>query len=424
MQRSLLKQIIIDQNATALPEPYIERQALSDLMQHARTQQIMVISGVRRCGKSALIQRLRQLQPQQSAYYLNFDDERLLDFELGDCQMLWELLIELYGEQDHFYFDEIQNVPGWERFVRRLQDNNKQVWVTGSNAHMLSRELGTHLTGRYIPTTLYPYSFAEFLIFKEVDHDINPQTMTSQQRAHMKYLFNEFLQNGGFPHYLHHLSQDYLQALYESILYRDIIVRYGVQNERALRELALFVASHIGKRISFNKLKSHINVRNAATVSDYCYYLESAYLAFFITRYDSSLKKQTQANKKGYLIDTALAQLIGFHFSEDRGRLLENCVLLELKRRSQGEIYYHHIQYECDFVIKQGSQITQAIQVTCDVSDPQTYQREINGLIDAMQTYQLSEGWLLTEDEHFDTTAPRSDQAFTIYVRPVWEWLI
>ena len=423
MQREQLRQVILDQQALSTPENYIHRAVEEKLEPLMGTPQIVVITGIRRCGKSTVLQILRK-RFSESNYYLNFDDERLTQFTVEDFQILLELFIELYGEQKAFYFDEIQNISGWERFVRRLHDQKYKVYVTGSNATMFSRELGTRLTGRYLLLEMYPFSFQEYVYWKTDKEIIDLFKLTTMLTAKIRRLFNEYIEDGGFPEYLENKTPDYLTMLYESILYRDIIVRHKISNGKALKELVLYLASNIGKDVSFNALKKMLNLGSATTVSEYCSYLESSFLCFFINRYDYSLKKQIHYSKKNYLIDPGLAKFIGFRFSEDRGRLLENIVFLELKRRNKLDIYFHRQQYECDFVVRRGIKIVQAIQVTQHLNDQATKQRELRGLLEAMKTYQLNEGYLLTENEENIEILNHESKHYTVHIIPLWKWLL
>ncbi len=384
----------------------------------APDREIVVISGIRRCGKSTLLHELRNYKKDESDYYLNFDDERLLNFTVDDFQTLHEVFIELYGNQTVFYFDEIQNVKGWERFVSRLYDHGNKIFISGSNASMLSRELGTYLTGRYYQVELFPFSFREFL---KLTGRFCPESsiMSTQESAGLKAGFNEYFSKGGFPAYLKSENKQYLKSLYESILYRDVMVRNGLTNERELLELVHFMASNTSKLFSYNSLANVIGVKNATTVKNYLSFIQNTYLIFLVNKYDTSLKRQLHNPKKGYFIDLGLVREIGFFHSEDNGRLLENLVFIELKRRAK-EVYYHHSKRECDFVIREKNRIVEAIQVSWSLYDSNTRKREVNGLIDALGCYGLNEGLILTDSEEdlFE------QDGYRITVKPVWKWLL
>jgi hypothetical protein len=283
---------------------------------------------------------------------------------------------------------------------------------------MLSRELGTHLTGRYTRKELYPFSFKEFLRFKEADI---PETglLATNERALLKRHFNEYFELGGFPAYLKSGNKEYLKSLYESVLYRDVMVRNNLTNEKELLELVYYISSNAGKLMSYNSLAKVVGVRNATTISKYVAYLQDSYLIFMVNKYDVSLKKQIQNAKKGYLIDLGLLRTLAFHHTEDNGRLLENLVFLELKRRDK-EIYYHSQKKECDFVVKDKTKIVEAIQVSWSIEAESTYNRELAGLLDAMNTYGLKEGLILTESMNREIDV----EGYKVRVLPVWKWML
>lgn len=422
MERQQLKQIIIDQRQQLnLPENFIARNIHDKLASLQKSKQILIITGIRRSGKSTLLQEIRS-NAKEKNYYFNFDDDRLTNFTLADFEILLELFIELYGVEKTVYFDEIQNISEWERFVRRLHDQSYKIYITGSNATMFSQELGTRLTGRYIKIELYPFSFTEYVGWQKPELLTNKQ-LTTLQKAELQNLFAGFYENGGFPEFLILKNKAYLQNLFESILYRDIIVRFGV-NERAIKELSVFLASNISSNITYNSLRKILGLASATTVADYCNYLSNSYLCFFINRFSHSLKEQIHYAKKTYFIDHALAKAIGFRSSDDQGKTLENIVFLELKRRDC-EIYFHKQKYECDFVLKQGTKIEVALQVCLSLQNAETKKRELQGLVEAMETYKLDEGFILTENDKIASEEIRNNgNKYIIHIVPIWWWLL
>lgn len=419
MRRELLNTVILEWQTSKPIKPDIPRKTALDLNAAIRSENILLITGVRRCGKSILLQHIRN-QQKENHYYLNFDDERLINFTVDDFQMMMELFAENYGEEKTCYFDEIQNIVGWERFVRRLFEQSYKIYITGSNAKMLSQEMGTHLTGRYIKVELYPFSFNEFLAFK--NSDVNVKHITTIEKAKLNKWVQQYITIGGFPRYVKEEMLEYLQSLYESILYRDIIARYQLPNEKTIRELSFYFASNVGKEITYNALRKQLQLGSANTVSDYCQFLENCYLFFLVKRFNYSLKVQSNSPKKVYAIDTGLAHAIGFRSSLDAGRMLENIVFIELKRRNF-EIYYHKEKKECDFVACQQNKIKELIQVCFDLSNTVTREREINGLIDAMECYGISSGKIITLTESDELKLKRGNKTLHIKVMPVWQWL-
>jgi predicted AAA+ superfamily ATPase len=412
--KELLKTVIADQLKLTWNESFTRREFPESLI---KGEDVVVISGIRRCGKSTLLNQVRSVSLEKD-YYLNFDDERLINFKVSDFQLLHETFIELFGQQTTFWFDEIQNVPGWERFVRRLHDHGNKVFITGSNATMLSKELGTHLTGRFLRHELFPFSFKEFLLFSKFEFDAL-KVSTTEGKALLQRLYNTYFMSGGFPYYLKYKDDNYLKSLYESILYRDVMARHNLTGERELKELVYLLASNASRPFSNNRLAGAVGLKNATTVKNYLDFLQDTYLLFAVNKFDYSARKQLQNARKIYFIDSALIRKLGFIFSEDKGRFLENMVFVELKRRGK-DVFYFKGKTECDFLIRDGINITGAIQVCHSIGDMETRERELKGLIEAMMTYNLDEGLILTEDreENIEISGKH------IMIQPVFKWLL
>lgn len=416
--KDLLKQIILEQQdmlQSAAKIRYVQRHIADEWL---TTSEILIISGIRRCGKSVLMQQIRERLPEKD-YFFNFDDERLASFKLEDFQKLQECFIELFGVQHTYYFDEIQNVEGWERFVRRLYNAGNKVVITGSNARMLSRELGTHLTGRYIQVEVFPFSFKEYLKLQEVV--VTPSTFyTTAGRSGLTARFADYLMRGGFPKYLQDSSVAYLSSLYESIIYRDILIRNGLTNEKEMLELMYYLASNATKRVTYSSLGKTVGIQHPETIKNYLEYIQQTYLIFQLFRYDPSVKKQMLSPKKVYFVDNAIINRIGFNATENKGVFLENMVFVELKRRG-ADVYYYADKCECDFIVRRGIRITDAYQVTWSMQNAQTREREIAGVRAAMQAYSLQKGYVLTFEgkETIDF-----DDGTVVEVVPVWEWML
>lgn len=417
ISKEVLRQVVYAQKATPFDvEKTVRREQLPEVLAGFNDNRVLILTGIRRCGKSTL---LRQIISEQKApwCYVSFEDERFLDFKAQDFELLNEVLMEAYGTPTIYFFDEIQNVEHFEAFVRRLQDQGKKVVLTGSNAALLSGELGTRLTGRYKTFELYPFSFREFLAFKNV-HMSKEDSYQTEEKVKLLKLFEQYLTQGGFPEYLKNQDNEYLRTIYENILYRDIIARYGIKRQRTLRELANTLATNPSSKITYNALKKTLGLANAMTVKEYLAHLANAYLFFELPQFDFSIKKQLNAPKKTYSIDTAFNRLMSINTSANKGRTLENVVFLELKRKGM-EIYYHQTNHtECDFLTKQGTKIKQVIQV-CQTLEPGNQKRELAGLLDALQKFNLKEGLLLTHEQEQELNI----ESKTIHVRPVWKWL-
>jgi hypothetical protein len=360
-----------------------------------------VISGIRRCGKSVFLQQIRSNQ--KSWAYFNFEDTRLNAFSVADFTKLQEALIEVYGNIDIFFFDEIQNVKKWEIFVRQLLDNKKKVIITGSNASLLSKELGTRLTGRHLRKEMFPFSYNEFLKF------------TSQKSGEVS--FKEYLVAGGFPEFLKYKNEEILQELLNNIIYRDIIVRHHLKESKTIKDLAVYLLSNIGKEYSYNNLKKLFEVGSINTIISYISYFEDSYLLFSINRFDYSIKKQLISQKKIYAIDNGFAKANSLSFSKDEGRMLENLVFINLRNHFESIYYYKDQNLECDFIIKEKEKITYAFQVCLDLSADNKV-REINGLKLAMSKFKLNKGTILTLNQE-DTI---KEKDLVIQIVPVWKW--
>lgn len=415
--KDLLKQIILEQQEIlhAQNKRYVQRYIADEWLQ---TSEILIISGIRRCGKSVLMQQIRDRLVEKD-FFFNFDDERLANFKLDDFQKLQECFVELFGEQHTYYFDEIQNIEGWERFVRRLYNAGNKIVITGSNARMLSRELGTHLTGRYIQVEIYPFSFQEYLAMNEIP--VNAKTLyTTTGRATMVKSFVKYMECGGFPKFLQDGSVSYLTSLYESIIYRDILTRNGLTNEKEMLELMFYLASNATKRVTYSSLGKVVGIQHPDTIKNYLEYIQQTYLISQLFRYDPSVKKQMMSPKKIYFVDNAIIKRIGFNATENNGVFLENLVFIELKRRGL-DVYYYADKKECDFIVRKGLHISDAYQVTLKMDSPQTREREIAGVREAMQAYSLSKGYILTFE---GKETINFDDGTIVEVIPVWEWIL
>jgi len=413
--KDILKQVVKRQKNETLPKPdTIRRDILDEVLRWFDDERIIILTGVRRCGKSTLLKQI--MQNKTGWCYVNFEDERLLDFRAQDFEMLNETLIDAYGPPKTYFFDEVQNIEKFETFVRRLQDEGKKIVITGSNAALLSKELGTRLTGRYKAFEVYPFSFNEFLRFKNISFD-KDDFYTAEKKVNLLKLFGEYLSSGGLPEYLKNRDKDYIRTIYENILYKDIITRYSIRREKLIKELINILATNATSQFTYNSLRKTIGLSNAITVKEYISYLNNSYLFFELLVVSHSIKRQLGAPRKIYLIDPSFNQVCGLNFTPNRGRSLENAVFVELKRTGK-EIYYYSGKNECDFVIKDGTRITTAIQV-CHTLDDSNRQREINGLSDAMCQFKLKEGLILT----FEQTEEITIKGNKIIVMPTARWM-
>lgn len=348
------------------------------------------ITGVRRCGKSTLLnQRMRDLG--EDWFFLNFESPQLAALELRDSVRL-DSLIEEYGTHNLF-FDEVDKFKGWEHYVREKLDEGYRICLTGSNASLLEGELGTKLTGRHISRELFPFDYQEYLTFTHQ----SPGCESTQA----------YMRQGGFPRYLQVMDESILWELYDDIVYRDVIVHNGIREVESLRKLVAYLIENIGCRFTASKMLESLSVSCASTVSQWCDWLEKAFMFFFIPMFSDSVKKQLLNPRKVYCIDTGLEYAITSRRIPNDGMRFENMVFLALRRHFRN-IYYFNGKGECDFVVIDRHAVRMAVQA-CMVVTQDDMEREFNGLRAAMKMFGLKEGFVVTENQEdsFDFTEGR-----------------
>jgi len=374
-------------------ETGVPREVLTDFSVPAK--HALMLTGIRRCGKSTLLyQLIAKKYPE--AFYLNFDDNRLYGFDNSDLRRLDEVISETGSPI--LFFDEIQEVDEWERYVRQKLDENYKVVITGSNASLLSREPGTKLTGRHLNIELFPFSYNEFL---------KATKMKSGEESVISYM-----NNGGFPEYLTTGREEILSDLFEDILIRDIVVRYGIRDIKGLQRLALWLISNTGNRVTGSKLKQTIGISATSTIMEYFSHLESAYLFHFVSCFSYSVRSQMISPRKLYSADNGLITVNSASFTDDRGRKLENIVYTHL-RSMYKSLFYYSEKKECDFIVTLKGKKPLVFQV-CHTLD-----RELGGLYEALAFFKLNEGIVITLNQK-DTFRYNG---LTARVIPVWEFL-
>ncbi|MFA5296293.1 MAG: ATP-binding protein [Methanoregulaceae archaeon] len=406
-----LEGVVLDQEeAFRRRDPGIPREV--DLDRYLSTAHIIVISGIRRCGKSTL---LRQFGERIGDYlYINLDDERLFGFDIGDFEHLMLTFHKLHPGNRVLLIDEVQNVSSWERFVRRVHDDGYKVILTGSNAALLSGELATRLTGRYLQIELFPFSFREYLSLKGVDH----ARLTTGEKASLLNHFDYYLENGGFPEFLKTGDNELLRRTYEDILFRDIVARFGIRDVKMFRQMARYLFSNFTKDASYHSLKNALGIKSAMSVRSYVQYLGEAYLVFELFNYSPSLKKQYAGTKKFYVADNGIRNAVSLRFSGDWRRMLENLVFLELRRR--GEVcYFWREKLECDFLIEKKGRLVAALQCSCTIGE-ENRKRELSGLSAAMDRWDIGTGTIITYNQEGEVQLPEGRTANLV---PAWKWL-
>ena len=379
---------------------------------------VLAILGVRRCGKSVFS---HMLSKEYNFGYVNFDDERLIDVKTMDLDRLLQALYDLHGDIDLIILDEIQKVPGWELFANRLR-RTKRVIVTGSNSKLLSGEMATSLTGRHIDITLFPYSFREFALSK--NHP-RVEALTTFERAQTINLLERYMEIGGFTE-AQIFGREILRGIYGDIISRDILQRHNIRKAETLRHMAKYLATNICGETSYSKLAKQFDVGHVSTGSNWFAYLEQSYLFFKLDRFDFSFKRQVLAPKKVYCVDIGLARTVGFRFSENIGQAMENIVAIELQRKKASmhdlEIYYwkDHQQREVDFIIKNGPEVQQLVQVTYASDRQEVPARELTALEKASKALQCKNLLLITWDYEGEEKLDEMKVKFI----PLWKWLL
>ncbi|MDY6789083.1 MAG: ATP-binding protein [Candidatus Nanohaloarchaea archaeon] len=397
-------------------EKIIRRDRLSFAEDALSEPNILAVIGVRRCGKSIF----SYLAAKQDSFgYINFDDERLRGVDADDLNRLLQACYSLFGDVDYVVLDEPQHVEGWEMFANRLR-RTKRVIVTGSSADLLSGELASRLTGRYILLEMYPFSFQEYLEFKGIETEVR----TTKNRAEILDHLTEYMEEGGFPE-VQKFGRRILNHIYKDIITKDVVVRHGIRKKDELSNLAHYLVTNISSEISYSKLKEILEVNQVSTVSNWVSYLEDAFLIRELKRFSYKLKEQIKSPRKVYAVDPGLARTAGFTFMENRGPVMENVVYVELLRRhstEEAEVYYwkDHQGREVDFVINYNKGVDQLLQVTYADSREDVRDREIDNLLRASEELDCNKLLIITWD--CDDRLEREGKE--IVLEPIWKWLL
>ena len=379
---------------------------------------ILVVTGVRRAGKSILSY---QLSKGRVSGRINFDDERLMGTRTKDLDRILQAFYELHGELDCVVLDEVQQVPGWELFASRLR-NRLRVIVTGSNATLLGGELATRLTGRHIDTVLSPFSFHEFLASAGVPAPADP---TTRERAAIIPLLESYLDTGGFPE-TRTVGKGILPGIFGDIVSRDVVKRNNIRRADALHALARYLVENAASEITVRRLVDTLDLKNEHSASKWISYLRQAYLILEVERFSFKMRERHLAPRKVYCIDNGMISTISSSFSANTGRLMENLVAVELQRRcawkSGADVFYwkDHQQHEVDFVVKSGHAIDQLIQVTYASDRKDLRDRELKSLLKASADLKCRGLLVITWDLEGEE---RIDGRKVVYM-PLWKWLL
>jgi uncharacterized protein len=422
MEFNKLERIILDQQEELeglRSGNYCQRKEESLIDLSSNLAQVVI--GVRRSGKSTLC--INALERDKVKYaYVNFDDERLLDITVDDMDSILEMLYKVYGEFTHLLLDEVQNVEGWHLFVNRMLRKKLHIVLTGSNSKLLSGELASHLTGRHHQIELLPFSFTDFCAYKKIP----TSPLTTKNRGLLAAAFDEYMKQGGFPELMKEKdSKSYIDTLLDNIIKQDIQKRFKIKYIDTLMHLANHLLNEAPAIMVKETLQKLFDFNSSHTLGNYLSYLEQTYLISMINKYSAKSRLRIR-NPKYYAIDVALQNQRKDAFSGDNlGFRLETIVYLELRRRSkyaQQDVYYYNTtRTECDFVLCDGNQTTAAYQVSYDISNQKTYNREINGCLAGATGTHCENLYLLTYNE---SREPAIKNGHKIKIMPVWEWLL
>lgn len=381
-----MKTIILNQRKERdelVSRPYLMRRNNQNVEVLLKSPLIKLITGPRRVGKST--QALLMLRNKNFAY-LNFDNNSLL--EAWNPELVMRMLDEVYPDYEYILLDEVQNLESWDLWVSQLYRMGKNLVITGSNAKMLSSEMATVLTGKYVQIEMLPFSLEEFFDWNQLDL----HSPKSEQKTDFILLTDDYLKHGGYPEVvaLRQLSHSYLDTLFDSIIWKDVAKRHKVRNITDLNNLAMYLVSNFCNPISANDLTKELGLSSVNTTKKYMDYLHEPYLFYYLSRYNNKLKLMQKAPRKVYLVDNGYITSKSFSLSENLGRLLENQVFIELLRRGydvEKTMFYYRSRNdkEVDFVLRKANKVETLVQVCYDMSSPKTEKREVESIVECAE---------------------------------------
>lgn len=407
---------------------------LTQIKRYLLTDEIVTVTGVRRSGKSTLLLQvidslIKTNLSRNNTLYVNFEDPKFYNFlNIKLLDRIWQAYFDYLKPKGKVYLvlDEIQKITGWENWVRAKYDRKEEVkiFVTGSNAELLSSEFASVLTGRHLELFITPLSFSEFLIFKGMKIERDSLWLIKNKHL-LTNLTLEYLQMGGFPKIIltadELLRKELLLQYFNDILSRDIVNRHKIKEIGKLQNLALFYSTNFTHKYSFNKIEKVIDFSlSLDSIHRFSYYIKDAFLIDFLPRFSYSLKNQMQTARKVYFVDNGMHNAIAFKFSEDKGKLLENAVFHHLKRQKQ-EVYYFQEKQEVDFVCKQGLEITELINVCYSLGNKETLLRETSALTEAMKYFTLNEAKIIVAEGEAETISSSEGK---IQIIPFYQWAL
>lgn len=416
MDKNIAKKLILENQQMVKELSFIRRNV--EFEPHS----CYVLVGLRRVGKSYMLyQRIHDLLQQghsiEEFLYFNFEDDRLTDIQLSDLDLIKQAYEEIFEHKPIFMLDEIQLVDGWEKFARRLADHKYLVYITGSNAKMLSKEISTTLGGRYIVQNVFPFSFQEFLKSKDIQLEKQWEYLDN---AHIKRAFNEYFHFGGLPELVlreEPFKRQWLGNLYNKIYFGDLISRYNIRNTAGLKALVRKLAESIKQPQSYNRLANIVSTVagkvKQETIVDYLEYIKETCMIFSIENIEAKLQDKI-SNKKYYFIDNGILNLF---LLDPETSLLENMVAIYLYETYGEDLYYYNDNIEVDFCLFEHGK---AIQVSYSIQDDKTFERETKALLAYSKRFDCKELFIITMDEEKEINLDGN----VIQIIPLWKMLL
>ena len=385
---------------------------------YLKSNLMKLITGPRRAGKSVF--SLLLLRGKRFAY-LNFDDDKLLkDF---DEEHIMQVLKEVYSDYDYLLLDEPQNLPNWDLWVSKLYRRGYNLIITGSNSNLLSSEMASLLTGRYLSIEILPFSLRETLEYRKSNFNL----ALPEDKADFMLQVEDYFHYGGYPEIINNrdITESYLKTLFDSIIMKDIVRRYKVRKVEELYQFATYMISIFTSPFTYSSITEELGLSSKTTVQKFCTYLKNCYLFFYLPRYNHKLKLMQKAPQKVYIVDNGFLSSSAFQISENKGRLLENLVLLEFIRRKYEigkNLFYYRNQSdkEVDFVVRENNVVRQLVQVCWDMSNPKTQKREIGSLMACAKDFPNGELFVITWNEQKEIIM----KGKIIHVIPYYKWCL
>jgi predicted AAA+ superfamily ATPase len=406
-------------------ETTIPRDITGEMLKFLKSPHVIVITGVRRAGKSTIMMQMFSEIAKENKLYINFEDERLEGVKAKDLENIYGSLIESTGKTSkaYLFLDEIQEVAGWEKWVRRKYDGQSDIKfiISGSNSSLMSSEFSSLLTGRNITFHVFPFSFKELLTFQKIKIKDMDRVYYSPKKPLVRSVFSNYMEHGGFPEIqgLDKIIQNkILQQYFSDILYKDVVKRYNIRDAKRIEKIAHYLITNIGNYFSYYKARNVFKM-SIETISEYAGFLENSFMIFQVPFFTYTLKERETRPRKTYSIDVGLRNAVSFKFSKDLGRGAENVLFIHLL--SQGnEVYYWKNKRECDFIVFCEGKVADAINICMDIGDKKTREREVEGLLEAMRKFKLRDGVIITDD-YMET---EKHGKLNIEFIPLWVFLL